>query len=195
MSKATAKSSDARQRIVETAERLFYSEGVRAVGVDRIVAEAEVAKMSLYKHFPSKDDLILAVLMYREEKFDSMFMKWMDRHSAAGMNRLEAFFAALKTWFDSPGFRGCMFINARVELADAKHEASKFAACHKDRFHQMLSQIITQYAGEKGAKSMSPAVALLVEGAIVTAVMQQSSKAADVARDAALGLIALAKRK
>ncbi len=195
MSKANPKSSDARQRIVETAEKLFYAEGVRAVGVDRIVAEAEVAKMSLYKHFPSKDDLILAVLVYREEKFDSLFVKWMERHAADGMSRLEAFFAALKNWFDSPGFRGCMFINARAELADAKHEGSKFAACHKDRFHEMLAQIIAQTAGEKAARTMAPAIALLVEGAIVTAVMQQSSKAADVARDAALALIATAKRK
>ena len=70
MSKTRTKKSDARQRIVETAERLFYAEGVRAVGIDRIIAEAGVAKMSLYNHFPSKDDLILAVLQYREEKFD-----------------------------------------------------------------------------------------------------------------------------
>lgn len=58
-------SSDARQRIVEAAERLFYAEGVRAVGIDRIIAEADVAKMSLYNHFPSKDDVILAVLRHR----------------------------------------------------------------------------------------------------------------------------------
>src|SRR5262245_2695423 len=62
----TRPTSEARQRILETADRLFYQEGVRAVGVDRIIAEAGVAKMSLYKHFPSKDDLILAVLKHRE---------------------------------------------------------------------------------------------------------------------------------
>jgi AcrR family transcriptional regulator len=195
MSKTRTKSSEARQRIVETAERLFYSEGVRAVGIDRIIAEAAVAKMSLYNHFPSKDDLILAVLQYREEKYGSMFMKWMERHAAAGMDRLEAFFAALKNWFESPGFRGCMFINARVELADARHEGSKFSVRHKERFHEMLAQIITQTAGEEAAKTMTPAIALLVEGAIVTAVMQQSSQAADVARDAALAWIAQAKVK
>ncbi|MCA9179587.1 MAG: TetR/AcrR family transcriptional regulator, partial [Planctomycetales bacterium] len=106
MSKTRTSKSDARQRIVETAERLFYAEGVRAVGIDRIIAEAEVAKMTLYNHFPSKDDLILAVLQFREEKFDGLFDKWMHKHVKAGMNRLEAFFAALKDWFKSPGFRG-----------------------------------------------------------------------------------------
>jgi AcrR family transcriptional regulator len=195
MGKARAKSSDARQRIVKTAERLFYAEGVRAVGIDRIIAEAEVAKMSLYNHFSSKDDLILAVLQNREEKFSGMFEKWMDHHASKGMDRLRAFFAALKDWFESAGFRGCMFINARVELADAKHPASEFSACHKVRFHEMLQSIIEESSGAKAAETASPAIALLVEGAIVTAVMEQSSESADVARDAALALVAKAKRK
>jgi len=195
MNKARANKSEARQRIVETAERLFYAEGVRAVGIDRIIADAEVAKMSLYNHFPSKDDLILAVLQYREEKFDSMFENWINHHVSKGTDRLEAFFAALKDWFESPGFRGCMFINARVELADAKHPASKFSAQHKERFHQMLQTIIEESAGMKSAKTVAPAISLLVEGAIVTAVMAQSSQPADVAREAALALVTKAKRK
>ena len=195
MSKTATKKPDARQRIIETAERLFYAEGVRAVGIDRIIAEAEVAKMSLYKHFSSKDDLILAVLKYREQKFDGMFEKWMGRHVQAGMDRLEAFFAAMKDWFQSSGFRGCMFINSCVELADTKHPASMFSAMHKERFHEMLKGIISETAGAKAGETTAPAIALLVEGAIVTAVMEQSSKPADVARDAALALVAKAKKK
>lgn len=73
-----------------------------------------------------------------------------------------------------------MFINSRVELADAKHPASKFSARHKERFHEMLREIVLETAGAK-AVSMAPAIALLVEGAIVTAVMEQSSKPAEVA--------------
>ncbi|QDU92608.1 TetR/AcrR family transcriptional regulator [Lignipirellula cremea] len=195
MSKKRTRKTDARQRMVETAERLFYAEGIRAVGIDRIIAEAEVAKMTLYNHFSSKDDLILAVLKYREEKFDSLFEKWMERHIKAGMDRLEAFFAALKDWFESPGFRGCMFINACVELADAGHEGSQFSAQHKERFHTMLREIIDETAGAKVAETTAPAVSLLVEGAIVTAVMEQSSKPADLARDAALALVSKTSRK
>lgn len=195
MSKTRTKKTDARQRIVETAERLFYAEGIRAVGIDRIIAEAEVAKMTLYNHFSSKDDLILAVLKYREEKFDALFEKWMGRHSKAGKDRFNAFFAALKNWFESPGFRGCMFINACSELADAGHEGSQFSAQHKERFHEMLKGIIAESAGDQEAKLATPAISLLVEGAIVTAVMQQSSKPADVARDAALALVSKASRK
>jgi len=190
----TKNKSDARQRIVETAERLFYAEGVRSVGIDRIIAESEVAKMTLYNHFASKDDLILSVLQYREEKFGGMFERWMERHVKKGMDRLEAFFAALKDWFESPGFRGCAFINASVELADAHHAASQFSAQHKERFHEMLTGIITDTAGAKAAP-VAPAVFLLVEGAIVTAVMEQSSDSAGVARDAALALISKTSRK
>lgn len=192
---ARTNKSDARQRIVETAERLFYAEGVRAVGIDRIIAEAEVAKMTLYNHFASKDDLILAVLQYREAQVDEMFARSIERHVRRGKHKFEAFFAALKEWFKSSGFRGCSFINARVELADANHPASKFSAQHKERFHGMLKEIITETAGGKAAKSLTPAISLMVEGAIVTAVMEQSAQPADVAREAALTLVAQSKRK
>jgi AcrR family transcriptional regulator len=190
---ATGARSDARERIVETAERLFYAEGLRAVGIDRIVAEAEVAKMTLYNHFASKDELILAVLKYREEQIDEFFRSAIERGVASGKDRLRAFFAALKKWFDSPGFRGCSFINATVELADPKHPASRFAAQHKCRFREMLEEIVTETAGPK-AVALVAAISLLVEGAIVTAVMEGTSESADVARDAALALVAKTKR-
>ena len=80
----TKATSDARQRILETADRLFYAEGVRAVGIDRIIAESGVAKVTLYAHFPSKDDLILAVLQYREERFMALFAEAMERHAGRG---------------------------------------------------------------------------------------------------------------
>lgn len=193
MSKTRAK-SDARQRILETAERLFYADGVRAVGIDRIIAESQVAKMTLYNHFASKDDLILAVLKYREERVNEMFETSIERHVGQGMDRLEAFFAALKDWFEGPDFRGCSFINASVELADASHPASRFSSQHKEGFHQMLTEIITQTRGAKAA-SVAPAIALLVEGAIVTAVMQQTSDSADVAKEATLALVSTTSKK
>lgn len=195
MSKARTDKSDARRRIVETAERLFYAEGVRGVGIDRIIAEAEVAKMTLYHHFPSKDDLILAVLQHREAQVDEMFAHAIERHVHRGMDKLEAFFAALKDWFRSSGFRGCSFINARVELADADHPASKFSVQHKERFYEMLKRILAECAGAKAAEALAPAVFLLVEGAIVTAVMEQSARPADVAKEAALALVAQSRRK
>ena len=89
----TNKKSDAKQRILETAERLFYAEGIRAVGIDRIIAEASVAKMTLYKHFPSKDDLVVGVLRYRDERFHQYFSELMENHQSQGSTAFEALFS------------------------------------------------------------------------------------------------------
>jgi AcrR family transcriptional regulator len=148
--------------------------------------------MSLYKHFPSKDDLILAVLQYREGKVLEFFGAAMERHGRRTKDKLRAFFAALKDWFESPGFRGCAFQNAAVELADRKHPGSDFVKGHKSRFQEFLAGLVEESLG-KGAAKVAPAVGLLVEGAIVTAVIQGSPDAVDVARDAALKLVAGAK--
>jgi AcrR family transcriptional regulator len=180
--------SEARQRILEAADRLFYQEGVRAVGIDRIIAEAGVAKMSLYKHFPSKDDLILAVLQYREVGVLEFFRSAMERHGKKTNNSLRAFFAALKECFETPGFRGCAFQNAAVELADPAHPCAQFVRGHKRRFSEFLRGLVEETVG-KAAARVAPAVALLVEGAVVTAVIQGTPDAADVARDAALKLV------
>jgi AcrR family transcriptional regulator len=180
--------SDARQRILETADRLFYQEGVRAVGIDRIVAEAGVAKMSLYKHFASKDDLILAVLKYREEDVLGFFRSAMEKHAKKVKNPLRAFFVALKDFLGSPGFRGCPFQNAAVELANPTHPGTEFVRGHKQRFSEFLRGLVEESVGKPAAK-VAPAVAILVEGALVTAVIQGNAHTADVARDAALRLV------
>lgn len=188
----TRETSEARQRILATADRLFYQDGIRAVGIDRIIAEAEVAKMSLYKHFPSKDDLILAVLKYREEKIREFFGAAIERHSKRTKDKVRAYFAALKDWFESPGFRGCAFQNAAVELADPAHAGSQFVKDHKRRFQEFLAGLVKESLGKDAAK-VAPAVGLLSEGAIVTAVIQGSADAVDVALVAALKLVAEAK--
>jgi AcrR family transcriptional regulator len=184
----TRETSEARQRILETADRLFYQDGIRAVGIDRIIAEAEVAKMSLYKHFPSKDDLVLAVLLFREEGTLEFFRSAIERHGKKAKSPLRAFFAALKEWFATPGFRGCPFQNAAAELADPAHPSTEFVRGHKQRFSEFLRGLVAETVGKAGAK-VAPAVAILVEGAVVTAVIQGKPDAADVARDAALKLV------
>jgi AcrR family transcriptional regulator len=192
MGRTRATPSEARRRILETADRLFYQEGVRAVGIDRIIAEANVAKMTLYSHFASKDDLILAVLAYREEAVLAFFGAAMGRHRQGSANALAAFFAALKEWFTTPGFRGCAFINAAVELADPAHPGAAFVRGHKRRFGEFLRGLVAEALGRDAAPTAA-AVALLVEGAVVTAVIQGTPEAADVARDAALRLVAAEK--
>src|SRR4051812_18758978 len=152
--KRTGATSEARQRILETADRLFYQEGIRAVGIDRIIAEAGAAKMSLYKHFPSKDDLIVAVLKYREEAVLAFFRSAMDRHAGKSKNALRTFFAAFKEFLESPGFRGCPFQNAAVELANPEHPGAQFVRGHKQRFSAFLRGLVEQTSG-KGAATVA----------------------------------------
>jgi AcrR family transcriptional regulator len=182
----------AKQRLLETADRLFYQEGFRAVGIDRIIVEAGVAKMTLYTYFPSKDDLIVAVLQYREAQVLAFFRAAMARHATRTTDPLRAFFAALKEWFESPGFRGCAFQNAAAELADPAHAGTQVVRDHKRRFADLLRGVVEEAAGT-GAATLAPAIALLVEGAIVTALIQGTPDAAEVARDAALQLVEGAK--
>ncbi len=184
----TKATSGARSRILDTADRLFYAGGVRAVGIDRIIAESGVAKMTLYAHFRSKDDLILDVLRHREERFQAWFAEALGRHAGAEGDRLAALFAALREWFERPDFRGCAFINASIELADPAHPGFAFARQHKERFRGFVAGLIEESLGEAGSK-FAPAIALLIEGAIVGAVMQGSSQPAEVARDAAMALL------
>ena len=174
---------------MQTARRLFGAEGYRAVGIDRIIAEADVAKTTLYKHFPSKDDLILAVLKENDRDVLEMFSRSIRLATSKGKPGLEGFFAALKKWFQSPEFRGCVFINAAVEMADAAHPSSQFATQHKHDFGKLLHEAVTADHGRKVADAVSPAIMLLVEGAITTAQMRSEPKSADVAKKAAISLI------
>lgn len=181
-------SPSARDRLLEAADRLFYAGGVRAVGIDRVIAEAGVAKATLYAHFPSKDDLILAALAYREAKFLDFFREATARHRGRARDPLAAFFATLGEWFRSPGFRGCAFQNAAVELADADHAGTAFVRDHKRRFHETLAGLVREAVGPAG-DVVAPAIAVLVEGAIVSALVHGTPDAADVARDATARLL------
>ena len=186
--KTTKRKSEARQRIIETAEMLFYAEGVRTVGIDRVIAESKVAKMTLYNHFKSKDELILEVLKYRDHKINAIFDADITFFKSEGMTPIRALFATIKKWFDGEGFRGCAFLNASAELADANHPGFIFSAEHKNAFRKLITDIVVETNGPE-AEGVAQAISLLVEGAIVTAVLQKSSDAADVALAAAETLL------
>src|SRR5262249_43003055 len=129
-----------------------------------------------------------AVLQYREESVLEFFRLAMERHGKKTKHPLRAFFAALKEWFETPDFRGCAFQNAAVELAAPDHPGTEFVRGHKQRFSEFLRGLVEETMG-KAATKVAAAVTILVEGAIVTAVIQGKPDAADVARDAALKLV------
>src|SRR5690349_21163850 len=116
-----------RDRILATARDLIYREGARAVGVDRIVAESGVAKMSLYRWFPSKDDLIVAVLHEERNRVLKAWDQNMERHQGAPLKQLRAQFEGLMTAIQRPNYRGCPFSNAVMAFADPAHPARAVA--------------------------------------------------------------------
>lgn len=183
-----------RDHLVETALELFYRNGFHATGIDKVLAESGVAKMTLYKHFRSKDELILAALQLRDERFRNWLMTEMEKAATDPVERLLAMFDALETWFHGKafaglGFSGCAFINAASEFSDHDHPAHRLAAEHKTRIVDYLTKLCTE-AGLAAPADMAEQLALLKEGAIATAHVRGMPEAARLAKQMARALIA-----
>jgi AcrR family transcriptional regulator len=184
-----ARRRDARARILEAAARLFYREGVRAVGVDRVVAEARVAKMSLYRHFPTKDALVLAFLEERDRRWRAWFEDRVARADGTLAGLVDAVFDALAAWFAERDFRGCAFVNSALELADPAHPAHVAARRHKEAVRAFLGrELARRRPGAAAERRLLDALVLLMEGAIVQAVLGDR-EAAERARAVALRLL------
>ena len=182
-----------RDDLIETALKLFYTGGFQATGIDRILAESGVAKMTLYKHFKSKDELILAALALRDERFRDWLAGYMEAASDAPAERLLAMFDALETWFRGEafpglGFSGCAFINAASEFSALSHPAHQAAAAHKRAIVDYLEGLCAQ-AGAPDPRALAEQLALLKEGAIATAQVRGLPEAARTAKAIAQGLI------
>ena len=154
----------ARERILQTAHDLIYRDGARAVGVDRIVAESGVAKMSLYRWFPSKDDLIVAVLHEQERNVWEVWNQNMERHKGAPLKQLRAQFESLAQSIAHPNTRGCAFLNVAVELADESHPAREVVRKHKAALMQKISELAAE-AGAKHPKAFAEQLMVVADGA------------------------------
>lgn len=178
----------ARERLIETAVRLFGDLGIRATGIDRIIAEAGVAKMSLYKHFGSKEELVVAALRRKDEMFRETFRAMVEsRHEPRA--RLLGVFDAQERWFGRPGFRGCQFLNAAAEMPEGGCEARRAVAEHKAWVHEQL-RVLSREAGADD--SLADQLMLLFEGAIARAVVTGDAGVARDAKRAAAALLASA---
>ena len=180
--------SGRRDHLVETALRLFYENGFHATGIDTILAESGVAKMTLYKYFKSKDDLILAALELRDRRWMGWFQQELGRRGKTPQHRLLAVFDVLGDWFRSEEFRGCLFINAASEYCGLDPKIGDLAARHKRLVREEIQKLARE-AGARQPAALADQLALLVEGAIVMALMEKSSDWAATARDAARTLL------
>lgn len=177
-----------RERILNTATRMFYYRGIPATGVDTIIESAGVAKMSLYRHFGSKEQLIVECLRRLDVRYHEWFVRQVEDRSTDPATKLLSLFDVLDEWFTSSHFRGCAFINATVELADPRHPARKPAILHKQRNRDYVQELAAA-AGVSEPMNLAKQIMLLVEGAIVTALVQDDLKAARNAKVAASVLV------
>ena len=182
-----ARPGPARQRILDTAFRLFYAHGVRAVGVDRIIAESGVAKATFYKHFPAKDHLVLAYL----DKVDRV---WTDQLRAAAeaagpdpTAQLVGMFDALATACRREGYRGCAFINTAAESQPGTPVHERTLA-HKDAVRAWVRDL-SERAEANDPEALARALTLLLDGGLASGSLDARPDAPAVAKETARTLV------
>jgi AcrR family transcriptional regulator len=160
----------ARQRILEVAIPLFYQQGARAIGIDTIIAKSGVAKMSLYRIFGSKDELIAACLAERDASYWQWFDSVIARHPADPREQLRAVVRGVAQRTSKPGYRGCFFLNTATEYVDSGHPGRKLAVRHKKTLASRLLKICRQVPA-RDPLGLSRQLVLLINGAQATAGM------------------------
>jgi AcrR family transcriptional regulator len=179
----------ARDRLVTTAARLFAEQGFRATGIDTILEEAGVAKATLYAHFDSKNDLIVAAIEHTSRTFGEWARSEVARRAERPHDRVLVLFDVLAEWFESPEFRGCFFIRAAGEFAELSDPIHHAAANAKNGVHGFIRELCAALGGERQVQ-VEESLVLLAEGAITMAQLSGSSESARTARRAAELLLA-----
>lgn len=182
-----------KEQILKTASELFYSQGIKATGVDAIVKAAGTTKMTLYKYYPSKEDLVIAYLRRRDVDFTQWFVAQIDDRAAHPRDKLVAIFDVIGEWMQKPEFRGCAFINASAEFPLEDNPVHRVSAEFYEKFRGYIAEL-ARSADAAHPDALAQQLALLFAGAIVSEQMKQNSGAIVTARAAAEILIDLALR-
>jgi AcrR family transcriptional regulator len=179
---------DVREKILATATGLFYQYGIRAVGVDLVVEKAGVAKTSLYRHYKSKDDLVVAFL----QVMDQDFWKTWDQVAARHPNDPKAELNAQLDWIGDragrPDYRGCPQINIAAEYPEAGHPARKFAREHKLEMRRRL-KVIVERLHCASPDELAGQLVVLINGAFVSTAVYEPGESIPLLRRAADALI------
>jgi AcrR family transcriptional regulator len=188
--KLLSRLASARERIDRTAYELFSRHGIRAVGVDTISARSGVAKMTLYRHYPSKDELVLAFLRRREELWTrSWLQQEVERRARKPAERLLAVFDVFEKWFQRLDFEGCSFIKVLLEHDDREHPVRKATETHIETIRAFLRRLAAD-AGVRDADAFARQWQMVMMGSIVAAYAGDQ----DAARRAKeMGLLLLAR--
>ncbi|MBL4837275.1 MAG: TetR/AcrR family transcriptional regulator [Kordiimonadaceae bacterium] len=178
-----------RDHIIDVAIVLFCEHGFHATGVDKIMRTAQVSKKTLYNHFRSKDELILAALQLYDGRFRNNFMKDVEALGATPQARLLAIFDAAETWFNSQNFFGCMFVNVVGEYSDPTLPMRAISRNFKQMIHRYILELCEK-SDAKNPEILADEMALLFEGAIVTAQISGTAAGAKTAKAIAKQLLA-----
>jgi AcrR family transcriptional regulator len=176
-----------KERLLRSAQELFYQKGM-ATGVDELSAHAKVSKMSLYAHFGSKEQLATEYVVDAKRGFQAWFEEQLALGPADPKARLVYSFDVLGAWVSRADFRGCIFINAALQLNDCAHPASSAASAQKTAMRARLEELC-HAAGLRKPRALARELSLLMDGALVAAAMEQSPAPASAARSAAIKLV------
>jgi AcrR family transcriptional regulator len=177
-----------RERIIEAASELFYAQGLRAVSADKIIAEVGITKVTFYRHFPTKDDLIVAYLERRAQwERDAVAAARQAAGNVPDTFRMVA--QAIGAESCRPGFRGCPFINAAAEYADADHPVRKTVDAHRRWFKQAIKELLDELEVPDSAR-VADELVMLRDGAMVSGYLSDPNVVADALYNAGRAVIA-----
>jgi AcrR family transcriptional regulator len=183
-----APDSAVRDRIMATACRLFYKEGIQAVGIQRLIDEAGVAKASLYAHFASKDDLVAAYLEQRGAAWRTTLREHLENPRLSAKGKILKIFDMIVEMVEAPGFRGCPFQNAAGEVADPEHPIKRTAGSQREWIHDTMSRLVRD-TGAAAPERLTGTLLVLYDGASATALIDGDPASARHARWAAEKLL------
>lgn len=157
-----------REELVDSAMKVFSCNGFHNTGLDLILKDSGISRMTLYNHFKSKDELIVAAMRRRDELFRNSLMKFVESGDRNPIDQILSIFDCLDSWFNEPDFHGCMFINASAEFCDSDSPPRRVAAEHKLEILRYITGLCNT-AKLNDPDELAQQINLLVEGAIVTA--------------------------
>ena len=188
----TKPAETARERILTAANKLFYAEGIRAVSLDTIAEKAGITKKTVYYHFKSKDDLIEAYLVSRDQPNLNQFRKWFGKAEGDLPDKVEAIFRQIAVAARHPKWKGCGFLRTAAELANMPgHPAMKVGAGHKKKFEAWMAEEF-EAVGLDCAPDLARHIVLLLDGAFSTILVHRDASYAEAAGEAARALVSSA---
>jgi AcrR family transcriptional regulator len=180
--------ASARERILATANELFYRDGIHTTGVDTVVERSGVSKTSLYRVFRSKDELITAFAMERDRAFWAWWDRVAARHTEDPRAQLEALLSGIAKLIGQPTYRGCPFLNLATEFPDPNHPGRVVAASNKKEMRRRLAAMVTEL-GVPDPERVASQMALLINGAMVTGLVAVPAELRNELVDAAMKLL------